>query len=298
MSRPLFILHSVIDDPDKSLAKGYLFISANYRLLYPSTTQDLIDDVRTLFDLIAADGLRTHLPDGVNVDLERVIVVGVSGGNYLARAAATILSLPFRPKAWLSMYGMANDFTLDHWVQAKDIPLSESPFPIKIDKEQYERYMRCEDLEVVSDAPLQIAPALRGVSDVKNRVGIFVGSYIQGTLLDHIVNEPGLSATIRKLPKEQRLDAVPEEKRHLLLPLHKDTVPLVLIHGTADTIVSVEESYAGLAEAKAAGVEANMFAVEGAEHGLLDPKGPPGTRTEECLAIFDKALEEVWKYVA
>lgn len=56
----------------------------------------MIEDVRSLFAYIAS--AETELSsvlysNGLSGDTSRIVVVGVSGGNYLARAAATLSSI-------------------------------------------------------------------------------------------------------------------------------------------------------------------------------------------------------------
>lgn len=72
----------------------------------------MIEDVRSLFAYIAS--AETELSsvlysNGLSPDTSRIVVVGVSGGNYPARAAATLSSIVPRPIGWLNLSGMGSD---------------------------------------------------------------------------------------------------------------------------------------------------------------------------------------------
>lgn len=71
-----------------TLKRGFIFITADHRLLYPSTGLDVIDDMKTLFTFLASPEFnRKHLPAGLSVDANRIAIMGASGGGYAARAA-------------------------------------------------------------------------------------------------------------------------------------------------------------------------------------------------------------------
>lgn len=76
-------------------ARGWSFLSPDYRLLIPTTAKDIVDDVVKLFEYIS-----TNLPQ---IDASRIAVGGSSGGGYVARLAA-IYAKP-APKALYSLYG-------------------------------------------------------------------------------------------------------------------------------------------------------------------------------------------------
>jgi acetyl esterase/lipase len=76
-------------------ARGWSYLSADYRLLVPASGHDILEDVSALFDYIAK-----HLPQ---VDTSRIAVIGSSAGAYPARLAG-LYANP-KPKAIVSMYG-------------------------------------------------------------------------------------------------------------------------------------------------------------------------------------------------
>lgn len=76
-------------------ARGWSYLSADYRLLIPTTAKDIVDDVVKLFEYIS-----TSTPQ---IDASRIAVGGSSGGAYVARLAA-LYAKP-TPKALYSLYG-------------------------------------------------------------------------------------------------------------------------------------------------------------------------------------------------
>ncbi|KAK4685531.1 hypothetical protein P7C73_g4615, partial [Tremellales sp. Uapishka_1] len=283
---PVWILEKVIP-------RDVLVISANYRLLYPSTTSDMIADAHSLFAYLSspASGLAQMLGSrSLSLDLDNVAVVGVSGGNYVARAAATLSSIVPRPKAWLGVYGMGNDFFLDHWVTEKET----YPLALKIVQERLDDLLTNHGGKLSSEAPLFPDPALKGITDAENRVGLFVQMHHDGTLDDYIFDTPGLSEALRALPYDERLAAVPKDKAHLRLPITEHTSPAFFIHGTKDITVPIVESQNALGELEKRGIKHGHAWVEGADHGLLDPSfigpGPPA-RMKGWEDAADKGIE-------
>lgn len=284
---------------EKVLARGYILISANYRLLYPSSAQDLIDDTHTVFSYLGArNDLTAFLAShALAIDLHRVVVFGNSGGNYLARAAATLPTVQPRPVAWISVNGMAGDFVLDHWVQPKD--KVEVVFLAK-EQDKVDALLAHGGGPVSTDASLKLIPELRQAGDATGRVGLFVHWQHQGTLLDYLLDEPGMAERIRSLPLEQRASAIPSSKKHLLLPLNTHVPPTFAIHGTSDTVVPFAESERTHLGLEALGVRTELGAVDGADHGLRDPSKPPPARrpgweeaVERGLDFMDECVRDV-----
>ena len=95
-----------------------IFLSADHRLVHPSTGFDIIEDVRALFAFLADPTFsQKYLPDDIQLDPTRIAVIGASGGGYAARAAA-LYAQP-KPKAVFLLYAMGGEFPSDHWVSAK-----------------------------------------------------------------------------------------------------------------------------------------------------------------------------------
>lgn len=93
---------------------GYLFISADYRLLPPTTGREILEDIKDLWSYVTDPELVfSFRQGGVNFQFsirsEELIVAGTSAGGLCAYLAASCGLAP-PPKAILSMYGMGGDF--------------------------------------------------------------------------------------------------------------------------------------------------------------------------------------------
>jgi acetyl esterase/lipase len=89
--------------PERTIAAGFAFISADYRLLAPSTGHDVLEDVIDLFAFL------THTPrlGTVHIDITRLAVAGSSAG-----ALCAFLSVGHanpKPRAVLSLYCFGGD---------------------------------------------------------------------------------------------------------------------------------------------------------------------------------------------
>jgi len=93
------------------LAKGCLFISADYRLLPEATGHDILEDVKDVFTFITKES--TTFDDGKGgpvwkVKKDAIVVSGASSGGFCAYLAA-IHAVP-KPVSLLSIYGVGGDF--------------------------------------------------------------------------------------------------------------------------------------------------------------------------------------------
>jgi len=97
---------------------GYAFISADYRLMPPSTAHDIIDDIKDAFRFIRED-LNSQLSAAMYsagcrsascylVDPNAIAVAGSSAGGQCALYAAMHVSP--KPKAMVLMYSMGGDY--------------------------------------------------------------------------------------------------------------------------------------------------------------------------------------------
>ncbi|WVQ78909.1 hypothetical protein IAT38_001000 [Cryptococcus sp. DSM 104549] len=270
------------------LPRGILVISANYRLLFPSTPADIIADVHTLFSYISSPTtpLASALSAaGLAVDEQRIIVNGGSGGNYPARAAATLPTVLPRPAGWFNSFGQGGDFLLDFWLTPQDVDVS-MPFT-QHGPERAAELLAQGGGPVVSDDPIQ--PNKEGkLVDEHFRWSLFVEAARDGTYLDLFFKQPGLSAKLAALPYAERLAAIPEEKRGWLLPITPATTRSFVQHGTGDIMVPCDESRKTEKDMKALGLDVEVDWIEGAAHAFfnLDPEG------EEMKGLLDRSV--VW----
>lgn len=89
--------------PDLTLAKGFAFISADYRLLPTSTAYDQIHDLKVLWAYLSGDHISAHLPANTTLNLDKLAVIGTSAGTYIARLSA--IHCNPAPKRLLLGYG-------------------------------------------------------------------------------------------------------------------------------------------------------------------------------------------------
>ncbi|ODN77086.1 hypothetical protein L202_05623 [Cryptococcus amylolentus CBS 6039] len=254
-------------------AKGILVISADYRLLLPSTADDILQDVHTVFHYVGSHHtkLAQYLSSAnLSVDPARIIVSGASGGNYPAKAAATLSSVVPRPLGWLDFYGEGGDWLSDFWVKPYDVIPHMAYY--KYDEAKAEELERTKGGgKVISDSPVIFGTDLVA-RDLDNRFGLFAHWLKNGTTLDNLLLSPGLGAKLAQTPHSERLSLVPADKQHLLLPITPETCPAYLVHGTADGMVPVEDSKAIERDMKEFGLRVGTDYVGGAAHGLRDPK--------------------------
>lgn len=96
---------------DRTATRGYVFVSADYRLLPESNGFDIIADIKDLWTFITSPELKIDFakPDGttrsLQIDPNSIAIGGSSAGGYCAYLAAIHCKNP-QPKAILSIYGM------------------------------------------------------------------------------------------------------------------------------------------------------------------------------------------------
>ena len=97
---PLLTEHPLLG---RTTAAGLAFISADYRLLPPSTGHDRLEDIVDLFTFLGC----TPTLGSIHLDASRLAVAGSSTGGMCAFLAA-IHAKP-RPRAVLSLYGLGGE---------------------------------------------------------------------------------------------------------------------------------------------------------------------------------------------
>lgn len=265
-----------------------IFLSADHRLVHPSTGFDIIEDVRALFAFLADPTFsQKYLPDDIQLDPTRIAVIGASGGGYAARAAA-LYAQP-KPKAVFLLYAMGGEFLSDHWVSVKPPSSSIIPGASPVDPSEVASLLE-RPLSPVSES----ANMTPGDDEGTARLLLFPYWWQTGELLDHVLGQP-ISAGLRTLPVQERLAAVPGNLRPALLETQLDSTfpPTFLVHGDADTGVLPSESRATFVRLKELGVPVELEIVPNAPHGLLNSFSPmtfaPGA---------EEALEKGTKFLA
>ncbi|OXG77760.1 hypothetical protein C349_05010 [Cryptococcus neoformans var. grubii Br795] len=92
-------------------SRKILLILLNYRLLFPSSADDIIEDVRSLFIYIAS----------VETELSFILFQRPLPGYFG--------SIVPRPIGWLDLFGMGGDWLLDFWINGVDV---ERTMPLDI----------------------------------------------------------------------------------------------------------------------------------------------------------------------
>ena len=270
-----------------ALARGWLFISADYRLVYPSTLIDVVADVKALFAFLAdsdsseatSEATHSFLP-GVKIDLARIAVAGGSAGAYPARAAA-LYERP-RPAALLSLFGLGGAVLADRWVFPCNAQTSSGGEP--------------EALDHVPPAPIAEAPVtLRPdgtMADEFGRLPLLGSWWTRGEMLDYLLGEKGVGAELKALPPAERLAALPERARPAVLDAWVDGAfpPTFLVHGDADVAVPIEESEVTFERLRELGVRTELVRVLGGTHGLMTETVPPRVMPE-ALEAYARGMD-------
>ena len=255
--------------PEKITFRNILFLSVNHRLLYPSTGRDILDDIHALFAFLSSQSLSKSLAEhGASLDLARLGVFGLSGGNYAARAAATLSTVVPRPKAWVGVAGQGGDWLLDFWTQPQS---STQLIGLPYDPDKVDKLESVSGGVAVSDVPLYPVAGMEGRPDPEGRLGLYVRWQNRGTYLDHLLH-PTTSARLRSIPYDQRLAQIPADQRELLLPITLDTPPTFLLHGTEDELVPFGEAQRTAEELRALGIRVECEWFEGVGHGVANPQ--------------------------
>ncbi|ODN77083.1 hypothetical protein L202_05620 [Cryptococcus amylolentus CBS 6039] len=250
-------------------AKGFLVVSADYRLLFPSTPADMVTDVHTLFSYLSTSStpLDTWLSSlDIALDAGRFVVSGQSGGNYPARAAATNATVTPRPITWLSLFGQGSDWLSDFWLSPQNV-LPYTPF-FEYDQTRAKKLVEQGGGKVVSDSAYL---TLQGgkVGHTTGRNNLYIHFAQTGLYVDVLLSSPGIASKLGTAPYTERLSLLPPSLLPLLLPITASTPPTYIIHGTSDHMVPIADSYKLKDDLEKEGVQVRVDWVEGAEHGLL-----------------------------
>ncbi|KAJ5640500.1 Alphabeta hydrolase fold [Penicillium herquei] len=251
--------------------KGYIFISADYRLCHPSNAMDQIDDAKNLFSYLS-NQFHQNLPTSTTLDTARIAVTGFSAGAYSARAAC-LYANP-KPAALLSVYGLGGNMLLDHWTRARP-PTSLAKFV---------------DLSAIPELLVDRTVISDDFGDgMSRRFALTVYWEIEGLFLDGVFQSPGLGKLLDAVPYEQRFGITPTELKEGMLQefVKEDYPPSVFVHGLADEVVSPDESVFQHEQLQKLGVDSKLFLIEGGPHGLegamkrMMMMGVPGTEGGE-----------------
>ncbi|KAH8977913.1 Alpha/Beta hydrolase protein [Lactarius hatsudake] len=282
----------------RTTTAGLAFISADYRLLPPSTGHDVLKDVVDLFAFLA----RTPSLGAVLIDGTRLAVAGSSAGGMCAFLAA-VHANP-RPRAVLSLYGLGGDLFTPHFLVPKTAPFFLG-YEI-LDPAQFTAFLYPGSAAQAPTA--QSTPTFHGRDSAtpglpSNPRMPLARLWLQlGTYLDYWtgLHTPSLSDTLRTLlpagsEEHAEIDArlaaaLPPADRAIFpqLLVTPDWPPVLHIHGSEDSAVPADSSRAIHARLLAAKVETVLRIVDGSEHAF-DHKEDSAEAT--FGGLFDEAVE-------
>ena len=248
----------------------WMFVSADYRLLHPSSGFDIISDVKALFAFLSnPKNLAPSLPTNVSLDIEKLVVSGESGGGYPALAAA-LYATP-RPKGLLQQYTMSGNLLTSFYLSPKPSS-TPSPYLEYHDKAGLEAVLKSK-AEVADDA----VPYMCFRSGTGSARGGLLGLWWrEGTFVDAVVGRTGFSAKLRGVEGvKEREEMVEGREREAVLQLGvkalgKEFPSTMFLHGKEDTMVLAGESEFLHDRIKEVGGKSELLLVEGVGHGLLD----------------------------
>ncbi|EIN07771.1 alpha/beta-hydrolase [Punctularia strigosozonata HHB-11173 SS5] len=243
---------------DAAHKRGWIFVSADYRLLVPCTGHDEIADVRALSSFLASDAFRAALPAGL-APSGATLISGGSAGGYVAIQYA--LHASPKPEAVFNLFGMI-DLLNDHY-------LHPHPEGLRFFGGFYASF---PGLEQLLRAPPSSGSPVRAPTFVcaDGREVLMLHGIQEGTIPDHLVGRPGF-----------------RKDRPLFPLLHaRGLPPVITVHGTADTAVPLGDSENLKKILGEAGVRNELITVPDAEHVLFnkDDFSALASGTEEAYA--------------
>ncbi|KZS95429.1 alpha/beta-hydrolase [Sistotremastrum niveocremeum HHB9708] len=250
----------------------HCLISANYRLLIPTTAHHMIEDIKDVFTFISQKLSHTPIPgSSITIDPTKLAVGGDSFGGYCARLAG-IYAEP-KPKAVVSMFGMGGDFLSPFYLTSITDP-AKMPFGLPLRDLSDPKLLAYYDRTVVETSTLagqdeQMRP-LGG-----ERQELYTLTLQKGDYLDWLTGVKGLTETLKQNQGADSDEATkwlefPSAAREVIpqFLLTPSFPPTFLLHGTADSAVLISESRTTERQLKDLGVETQFIAHEGGEHGF------------------------------
>ncbi|TFK23054.1 alpha/beta-hydrolase [Coprinopsis marcescibilis] len=259
----------------------------------------------------------------VRVKKAEIIVAGASAGGLCAYLSAMHCTNPM-PKAVLSLYGMCGQVLSPHYLQPKYTPFFRGREILDPNDYLEFLYPRSRDLEVTTSSALAYYPKTHHIPGFPaNPRMLLARLYLQlGTFLDYYTGsfEPSLSVDLRGAVDdwdsedgselvsgqgggravgdgsfERLVKKVPVLAGHLLLfpQFHVSTAEerewprILLVHGSEDTAVPVEDSRNMERVWKNVGACVRFLEVEGEEHSF----DLAGDAEQKLGWVFEEVVE-------
>ncbi|EIN13422.1 alpha/beta-hydrolase [Punctularia strigosozonata HHB-11173 SS5] len=264
---------------DAAHKRNWIFISADYRLLVPSTGHDELADIRALSSFLNSDAFRAALPSGL-VPSGVTFVSGGSAGGYMALQYA--LHASPKPKAVLNLFGMT-DLLSDHYVRPH-------PEGLRFFGGFHPSFPKLDQLlrsPVSAYSPVRVP----SFDTPDGRNVLMLHALQDGIVPDYLMTRPGLSAKLGALSTPEERAAALDEGDRPLFPFLRaaELPPVVSVHGVADTAVPFADSEHLKQLLDAAGIKNELFPIATGEHGLLDKDNlgalAPGAEEAQARAL-------------
>ena len=231
---------------------GFALVSIDYRLAPETKLDGIVRDVEDALNWVHDKG-----PELFRADPENVVVAGASAGGYLALMAGVTDNAP-RPKAILSCWGYGD--ILGDWCTRPNPAFGKGEAP-----------KREEAFAGIGDQPI----VSTGKNDYAARSKLFFYMKRFGKWTEIV-------SGVDPLKEPEKLEVYCPRRR-----IGDDFPPLLMLHGTRDPDVPVEQSKEMHSAMLAAGHESELVLVEGGGHSLW------GGDKKEIDAAFARSLEFV-----
>ena len=231
---------------------GFALVSIDYRLAPETNLAGIIEDLEDSLNWVHDKG-----PELFNADPENVVVAGASAGGYLALMSGVTDKAP-RPKAILSCWGYGD--ILGEWCTQPNPAYGKGEAP-----NREEAYADIGKTAIVST----------GKDDYAARSKLFFYMKRFGKWTEIV-------SGIDPLKEPEKLEAYCPQRR-----IGDDFPPLLMLHGTRDSDVPVEQSKEMHAAMLTAGRDTELVLVEGGGHSLW------GGDKKDIEAAFARSLEFV-----
>jgi acetyl esterase/lipase len=238
------------------LDAGYVIVSIDYRLAPETKLPAIIEDIEDAFRWIRQKG-----PDLFHIDSKKIAVLGGSAGGYLT--LTTGHRVKPRPAALVAFYGYGD--LIGDWYSKPS--LHRRHHRSKMPEEQVR--------QIVS------GPPIANSRDRKGNGGAFYQFCRQRGLW------PGEVSGWDPHEEAERFDPYMPVKN-----VTRQYPPTLLIHGTEDTDVPFDQSVMMADQFKKQGVEHELVAIVGGEHGLS------GGDPDKINQAYEKAFQFVHKRMA
>ena len=251
---------------ERYLRAGYVVVTVDYRLAPETKLPAIVEDVRDAYAWLREQG-----PGLIQIDPDRIALIGNSAGAYLALWAGSAVTP--RPRAVVSFYGYG-DITRE-WTTRP------SPFYV------------AQGRIAKKDAYAVVGRGVLAASDLFPRVTFYNYCRQNGLWPMEVVGADGPSAAeiLAKFSPSLHVSA--------------DFPPTMLLHGTKDNDVPFDESERMAAALTKQKIPYRFLRMQGYDHlfdlfpeGWLTDKPPSPLKDPRVIAAFDTVLQFLGEHVA